>query len=148
MVALATDADVVARLGRPLSTDEEGRVLGLIDEASVIVTAHLGCDVDALWPTTGDVPQGVRVVVSRMVARVLAQAEVPGATSGATSSTTGVGPFSRTHQWDAGTTSGAPWLGATDKLSLRPYRCGGGMVAVSLGSDATGRHRDPYRGSW
>lgn len=42
MVALATQADLEARLGRPLTSDEEARVPALLDDASELVRAHTG----------------------------------------------------------------------------------------------------------
>jgi len=122
-VALATQADVVARLGRPLSEAEQARTdPGLLDEASALVTGYLGGD-----PTgTDGVPATVAIVVSRMVARVLSQ------DSGdfATAETNTAGPFSQTRQFTPGSTSGAPWLSAADKTMLKPFRVAGDAFSI------------------
>lgn len=122
---LATVADVEARLGRPLTTSEEALTdPGLLEEASALVLAYLGCD--PTDPDTGEVPEPVSIVTSRMVARVLRQeaATAPGLV-GATSATDTAGPFSQTRQYPAGITSGAPWTTAADKAILGPYQCAG-----------------------
>lgn len=122
---LATVEDVAERLGRPLTPTELALTdPGLLDEASAIVLAHLGCD--PTDPDTGAVPEPVSIVTSRMVARVLRQeaATAPGLI-GATSATDTAGPFSQTRQYPAGITSGAPWTTAADRAILAPYQCRG-----------------------
>jgi hypothetical protein len=136
-VALAEAEDVEAALGRDLTESETAQAPTLLDEASDLVIGYLGCD-----PTDEEadptVPAAVTRVVARMVARVFSQSS-EAAGSEATTST--AGPFSQTVRFAAGSTSGAPWLTVTDKVILRPYRCGGGMRTVSLSSDQTGRYR-------
>lgn len=51
MAALATQADVEARLGRPLTEDEAARADALLSDASELVRAHTGQQFDAV---TGD----------------------------------------------------------------------------------------------
>lgn len=136
-MALAETADVATALGRTLTTSETAQAPSLLEEASDLVVGHLGCD-----PTDEEadptVPAAVTRVVARMVARVFSQ---PTEVVGSEGTTETVGPFSRTTRYGAGTTSGNPWLAGTDKVALRPYRCGGGMREVSLASDQTGRYR-------
>lgn len=126
-MALATSQDVVDRLGRPLSTDEAARVTGLLDEASVMVEGWLRCVPDP-------VPDAVKVVVSRMVARVLAvggadNAPEPGVSQ--LQATMGIFGVNRSFSSDA--TSGGVWLTKQDKSTLRPYGCRGrvGNVGTS-----------------
>lgn len=139
---LCSVADVQERLGRVLTPPELERVGGLIAEASALVQAYLGCPITAwVGPDEDDdtvpdvVPEAVRIVTSRMVARVLS---VPAAfTAGEVSQQT-VGPFSTTFQ--PGTTSGAPWLGSMDQVTLKPYRCNvsGFSVMTLEGEQTTG----------
>ena len=139
---LATPADVEARLARPLTTAEAVRVDGLLPEASALVVGYLGCDPTdpAADPT---VPAAVTLVVSRMVARVLDREATAGEALGAESVTETAGPFGRTLNFGAGAASsvGGPWLAATDKITLKPYRCGGGVVSIGVTSGRTGRYR-------
>ncbi|WP_353809081.1 hypothetical protein [Agromyces sp. SYSU T00194] len=139
MADLAATADVEAALGvESLTTDQAAKAPALLSEASDLVVGFLGCD-----PTdetaTPTVPEAVTRVVARMVARTLEQTGV--VVTGAEGLTEAVGPFSRTTRYGAGTTSGAPWIAASDKVALRPYRCGGGMVPVALQSAQTGGYR-------
>lgn len=134
---LASQADVEAALGRSLTPAETTQINSLLGEASDLIIGHLGCD-----PTDPDadppVPATVTRVAARMVARVFGQASQAFGSEGTTET---VGPFSRTVRFASGTTSGAPWVTNADKVSLRPYRCGGGMRTVSLSSVQTGRYR-------
>lgn len=140
-MALATAADVVVRLGRALTTAEEGKVAGLLEEASALVIGHMGgCDPTDTSVEPPTVPAAVAIVVSRMVARVFEQTAAAGVTgSEATTDTTG--PFSRTVRFAAGSTSGAPWLTKADKLTLRPFRCDGGFTSLAISAGTTGRYR-------
>lgn len=139
-MALATAADVVARLGRALTTAEEGKVGGLLEEASALVIGYLVCDPTDTSVEPPEVPTAVAIVVSRMVARVLQQtASVEEFGSEATTDSTG--PFSTTVRYGAGTTSGAPWLTKVDKLTLRSFRCDGGFTSVAISAGTTGRYR-------
>ncbi|CQD15729.1 hypothetical protein BN970_07148 [Mycolicibacterium conceptionense] len=126
-MALATSQDVVDRLGRPLSTDETARVTGLLDEASVMVEGWMRCVPDP-------VPDAVKIVVSRMVARVLAvggadNAPEPGVSQ--LQATMGIFGVNRSYSSDA--TSGGVWLTKQDKATLRPFGCRGrvGNVGTS-----------------
>ncbi len=139
MSALATRADVVDALGRPLDSDELAKVDGLIDEAGDLVAGHLY----PLPPREADgtVPAVVVRVVSRMAARVLEQASSTGGVFGATSTTDQIGDYSRTRSFTPGTTSGGPWLSRTDRVSLRQIReTGAFAVDTAPGSTPRAEH--------
>jgi len=132
-MAFAADADVEAALGRDLTFDEVASVSVLLEEASDLLIGYLGCEPDP-------VPDAVKRVCARMVARVFEQAS-SGAAFGATGTQQTAGPFSQSVQFAAGTTYHAPWISATDKVVLRPYRCGGGFRSVNLESAQSGGYR-------
>ena len=113
--ALAAQVDVEADLGRDLSGSEERRLPSLLSKATAIVIGYTKQEFDP-------VPDAVVAVTAGMVARALSQ----GAVAGVDSETTG--PFTR--HFSAAATSGDPWLSASDKLALRPYRLGGGVTSV------------------
>ena len=125
-MALATQADVEARLARALSEDEATRLPVLLSDATALVAGHLGRDY-----TPELYPAPVAGVVARMVARLLAQGNV---TPGLESTTEAAGPFSRGFKYGGGS-SGDVYLSATDKTMLRPYRLGGGLSSVQLVGD-------------
>lgn len=129
MVVFATDEDVVKRLRRPLTNVEEEYLGGLIEEAQLLVAAYLGCG-DDKYPTPEDVPDAVRVVTSRMVARVLQESEVEPAYFGATHIGTSTGPFSEQVTFQAGSRLGSPWLAKSDRETLDPYRCTGKAFSI------------------
>lgn len=125
-MALAAQADVEARLGRALTTPEEDRAPGLLDEASALIEAWFaagGCTMGS--PT----PANVVLVVSRMVARVLKVADDEA--SDATAVTDSAGPFSRTRNYAAGASQGSPWINKNDRLLLRAL-CGGPSAAFNV----------------
>lgn len=141
-MALATQADVEVALGRSLTTEEAARADFLLRRASAMVVSYLGCD--PTDPDTGDVPQDVIDTVSAMVARVYERAAQAGIPLGATQVSQGVGPFSQGVTFGNGGNSSNPWWEKADKVTLKPYRCGGGMVSMGLGSEQSGRYREPY----
>lgn len=114
-MVLASSADVVARLGRPLTTDETARVDGLLEEASVLVEGWMRCVPDP-------VPAAVKIVVSRMVARVFATA-AGDADPGVSGMQATMGPFTVNRSFSSDATSGGVWLTRQDKTMLRPYGC-------------------------
>lgn len=142
MAALATVDDVEARLGRSLTPEETARTdPGLLEEASALVVGYLGCDP----ASPGPVPSGVRVVTSRMVARVLQQeggsTSSGGTPVGAEQVTRSMGPFSETYGFgSSGAGSGAPWLGTADKQALKPYRCDGKAFAIDTAPGSACAH--------
>lgn len=121
---LATIEDVEKRLGHEIEPEDEARVEGLLEEAAALVEAHVGKSFDV-------VPDVVRIVVSRMVARVL---ESPTDGFGAESSSYTAGQFSKNVTYTAGASGGAPWLTAVDKKMLRPFGGRrGGVYSVEIG---------------
>lgn len=143
-MALATAADVVARLGRPLTVAETAKVDGLLEEASALVIGYLGCDPTDTSVEPPTVPAAVAIAVSRMVARVFEQTAAAG-TTGSEVTTNTTGPFSQTLRFPAGSTSGAPWLTKADKLTLRPFLCNGGFTSLAISAGTTGRYRREVR---
>lgn len=123
-MALATQDDVEARLGRDLTESEGVQVEAALDDASAAVVGYCRQDFEP-----EPYPTAVVGVVAKMVARGFARGSVAaGFTQGQT-----VGPFAV--QYGAGTATGDVWLTAADKLALRPYRRGGGMSSVQLVGD-------------
>lgn len=120
-MALATQADVEAELGRPLSASEETRAPSLLTKASAIVIGYAGQDFEP-----APYPETVTVVVAEMVARVLVQAAV----SPIMPEQQSAGPFAV--RYPAANIAGGPWLTAGDKLALRPHRLGGGLTSVQV----------------
>lgn len=124
-MALATNADVEARLGRDLTEAEEGRAEALLDDASAIVIGYCGTDFEP-----PPYPSAVVGVVAKMVARTLSRGEVTG---GEFAEQQNAGPFGV--RYSSASSAGDMWLTAADKLALRPWRRGGGMVSVGLVSE-------------
>lgn len=125
-MALATQADVEARLGRELAESEASKATSLLDDASALVVGYCRQDFEpAPYPTA------VSGVVARIVIRTLGQGEIA---PGVESTTEGAGPFSRGFKY-AGGSSGEVFLTATDKMMLRAYRLGGGLTSVQLIGD-------------
>lgn len=115
MIPLATNANVVTRLGRALTTAEATKATGLLDEASVKVLAHMGKPetyYDALT-----IPATVSIVTSRMVARALEQG-VAGVVPGTQQAGTTTGPFGSQTTFVAGSSNGSPWLTRSDRADL------------------------------
>lgn len=125
---LATEADVVKRLGgRTLTDDELGRLPGLMQEASVLVEGYLG----TVYSVGDVIPEAVVVVTSRMVARVFSTPDVP---DGVTAEMMTAGPFQLQRSFSDGTNSAEPWLSKNDKTALRLV-VGGAMMSVAMVSD-------------
>jgi hypothetical protein len=118
-MALATEDDVAAALGRSPDSDVET----LLEEASDLVLGYLQC------PELDPVPPAVARVVASMVASALNRA--PGMASIAPGDSLTAGPYSISGG-DSG--SGAVWLTNGLKMRLRPYRCGS-VISVSLQSE-------------
>lgn len=121
---LADAADVAARLGRQLTSDENARVSGLLDEASVMAGEWMRC-------VPEPVPDAVRIVVSRMVARVLTTGDsIEPAVTGVQA---GMGVFTVNRTFSSDATSGGVWLTRQDKNTLRRHGCRGrvGNVGTS-----------------
>lgn len=121
----AFPTDVAARLGRDLTATETLLVEPLLEDATAVVVGYL-----RRTYTYDTVPETVTGVVAKMVARSLLRSASPG---GGMASQEATGPFSVS--FPAVASSGDVWLSAADKLALRPYRLGGGMVSVALGGE-------------
>lgn len=106
--------EVATRLDDGLDGIGDDQVLALINEAEALVVGYLGRDF-----TGQSVPDPVRFVVARMVARVL---ESPKEQVHLESLQASAGPFAHTAKFGHGGSGGAPWLSATDKTMLAPYR--------------------------
>lgn len=120
---LATQADVVARLGRALTSDEIARLPGLLEEASAIVEGYMGVTYDDDPDTDNPAPPDVvAVVVSKIVGRAFTTQTVEGP------SALQAGPFSVTYRDNT-----SLWLSKSEKLMLR--NAGGGFTSVRLKSD-------------
>lgn len=131
-MAFADADDVVQALRRALTTAEGTYVDSVIAEAEDLIVGYLGADpTDAT--ATPTVPAAVTRVSARMVARVFQQDD--GRAIGATQAQQSAGPFANGTSYVAGSTSGSPWLAATDKITLRPWRVGGGMRSMSFSTE-------------
>ncbi|WP_165242131.1 hypothetical protein [Corynebacterium lizhenjunii] len=108
---LASLTDVLDRLIDDEDVDED-RAAALLEEASALVEAYLG-------HVPNPVPDPVRLVTARMVARVL---EAPEQSFAATSTQYTAGPFQQQVSYSQGASGGAPWLTASDKTMLAPFR--------------------------
>lgn len=119
-MALAVEADVVARLGRTLTTEERSVVIGLLDEASDLAAAFMRCTPD---PVPGEVSR----VVARMVARVLStDPTVPfGMSQSARTENAGLMTITASQTFAEGSTMRSPWLTSPDKVILRRFGCRG-----------------------
>lgn len=141
MVAFATPDDVEQRLRRPLTSSETEFLPGMIEEAQLLVVAYLGCGSDP-YPE-GEIPDAVRVVTSRMVARVIAEGDaIPAEQYGATQVGLTAGPFSQQATFAQGSRTGAPWMTRVDRESLAPYRCSGKAFSIDT-APSCGIFHDP-----
>lgn len=118
-MALATEDDVAAALGRSPDSDVET----LLEEASDLVLGYLSC------PDLDPVPPAVARVVASMVASALNRA--PGMASIAPGDSLSAGPYSVS---SGDSSSGTVWLTNGLKMRLRPYRCGS-SIGVRLQSE-------------
>ncbi|QYB01472.1 hypothetical protein I1A62_30030 [Rhodococcus sp. USK10] len=106
-----------------MTTDEDARVEGLLEEASGLVEGYC----KRLF--TDPVPRTVAVRTSRMVARVFGvdDEDVEPALESEQAS---AGSFQLTRKFGSDALSGGPWLSGSDKVALRPYRRQG-VVSVA-----------------
>jgi hypothetical protein len=118
----AMAADVEDRLGRDLTDGETARLDALLEDAAATVFGYLG----DCWTADSDVPSPIIGVIAKVVTRSLER----GGGTEAFVTNQSAGPF--TVGYSAAATGGDVWLTASDKLALRPYRCGGGLVSVQL----------------
>lgn len=132
MTAFAKAEDVKQALRRDLTGSEAASVATVIAEAQDLLVGYLGIDDDA-YASEADVPGAVRRICARMVARVFQQDD--GRRIGTTQAQATAGPFSQGLSFIQGSTTGSPWLAASDKIALRPYRLNGGMRSISFRSE-------------
>lgn len=122
-MALASQPDVEARLGRDLTYSETALLPGLLEESALLVEGYLGVH----YGPDDDVPDAARVVVSRVVARALVSPQnIP---EGASASTLQALDYSATSNFGSeGRTN--LWLSKQDKLMLRSLASGFSSVAL------------------
>ncbi|AXQ62840.1 head-to-tail adaptor [Gordonia phage Angelique] len=126
---LATRTDVETRLQRPLTDSEVAAVPGLLEEAAVEILEFCGVD------TFDPVPDTVRVVASRMVARVLSGSTTVGGVeipSTASEVDMRASAFQFSGRFDADRSSGGVWLTKADRRKLRRYSNHAGAFSVDL----------------
>lgn len=120
---LAADVDVEARLRRSLTADESQWMDDMIEEASLLVTTYCGRAFDP-----ESIPDEVRVVTSRVVAR--------GVTSPRADSATTVRDqadlWQREITYATDATSGGLWLTKSDKAMLDPWSMYGKAFSVDM----------------
>lgn len=133
-MALATVADVEARLGRPLTVAEETRLPSLLDDASAVVIGYTRQDFEP-----NPYPSAVVGVVAKMVARSYGRS---GAVGGEFAEQQNAGPFAV--RYSSASSEADVWLTAADKLALRPHRLGGGLSSVQAVGDRYNTSADTY----
>lgn len=122
-MALATQTDVEARLGRLATAAEAARLPSLLTDASAAVIGYCGRDFEP-----APYPETVTGVVAKMVVRTLLAGE-----ANAFVDQQSAGPFSVRYNVNA--SSGDVYLTKADKLALRPHRFGGGLSSIGLVGD-------------
>ena len=121
-MAYATSSDVVAALGRSLTTAESVSVSNQLEQATDLVAAYLGNEPDP-------VPGAVARVVATMVAAVFSKPSITVAdydASGYSTAREAAGVYVGT---ESATTSG-PWLTNALRERLKPYRVSVRAVTV------------------
>jgi hypothetical protein len=113
-MAYATSTDVVAALGRSLTTAESVSVDNQLDQATDLVAAYLGTEPDP-------VPGAVKRVVATMVAAVFSKPSINIADYDASGYSTTREAAGVHVGMESATTSG-PWLTNALKERLKPYR--------------------------
>lgn len=119
---LADQADVETRLGRTLTSNEQARLDGLLEEASALVEGYL----NVTYGPGDDVPAVVVIVVSKIVARAISRSGEMDALA-ASMEQTNAGPFGARFR------ESSVFLTKADKLMLRPIA--GGMSSVMFRSE-------------
>ena len=134
MVALAAVDDVQMRLGRLLTSDETTAASGLLDEASALARGWMRCVPDP-------VPGEVVIVVSRMVARVLASAASMQGMSvpyGTTQMQDQAGQVSMSRSFGDGTTTSTVLAHAIVTEGLKTLAAGANLLLDSAFQDDHG----------
>ena len=127
-MAFAAAADVTAALGRSLTSAESGRVSNLLDQATDLVVGY-GIDI-AIDP----VPGAVTRVVASMVVAVFTKPSINIADYDASGYRTST-ETAAVHVGTESATTEGPWLTASQKMRLNPYRTGG-MNQVQMVSES------------
>jgi cell wall-associated NlpC family hydrolase len=115
-MAFATAVDVVAALGRSLTSDESAAVENQLDQATDLVVGYLGA-------TPDPVPGAVTRVVATMVAAVFTKPATNNSDYGANGYNVVREAMTVKVGVESATTSG-PWLTNALKMRLSPYRVG------------------------
>lgn len=121
-MALATQADVEARLGRDVTPTEATRLPSLLSDASAVVIGYCGQDFEPEYP------EAVVGVVAKMAARALGRSGAGEFVEQQNAGAFGV-------RYSAASSDGDVWLTKADKLALRSHRLGGGVTSVQLVSE-------------
>ena len=127
-MAFATDGDVSDALGRSLTSLECRRVDNLLDEATDLVVGY-GID-----PAISPVPGAVTRVVASMVVAVFTKPSINIADYDASGYRTS-SETAAVHVGTESATTEGPWLTASQKMRLNPYRVGG-MNQVQMVSES------------
>jgi hypothetical protein len=122
-MAYATSSDVLAALGRSLTTAELVSVNNQLDQATDLVAAYLGTE-------PNPVPDAVKRVVATMVAAVFDKPSITIADYDASGYSTAREAAGVHVGMESATTSG-PWLTNALKERLKPYRIAVRSVAVT-----------------
>lgn len=120
-MALATQADVEARLGRLATEAEAERLPALLSDASAAVIGYCGQEFEP-----APYPEAVVGVTAKMAARTLTAGS-------AFVDQQSAGTFSV--HYNANASSGDVYLTKADKLALRAHRLGGGLSSIRLVGD-------------
>lgn len=123
---LATQGDVEALAGRPLTAEEVARLDGLLLQATALIESHCRQS----WEPYDEVPAVVVSVCAQMVLNVL---DAPEGAKHQESSQFSAGPFQQSVSFRAESASGSPWLTRQLKIMLRPFCVS--TVCVSLSSE-------------
>lgn len=115
-MAFATAVDVVAALGRSLTSAESAAVDNQLDQATDLVVGYLGA-------TPDPVPGAVTRVVATMVAAVFTKPAVTTSDYNATGYNVAREVATVQVGTESATTTG-PWLTNALKMRLNPYRVG------------------------
>jgi hypothetical protein len=113
-VALATDDDVVAVLGRSLTSSENNRVDYLLEEASDLVVSYIN-------QTPNPVPGAVKRAVASMVAAVFLKPSISTADYSASGYKESQ-EFAQVHVGTESATTTGPWLTKALRQRLNPFR--------------------------
>lgn len=120
---LASQEDVEARLGRPLTVEESARLPSLLSDATAAVIGYCRTDFEP-----SPYPDAVVGVTAKMIVRLLSTGDAP-----LFAEQQAAGPFSVRYNTNAA--SGDVYFTKADKLALRPYRLGSGVTSVLGVSD-------------